>query len=230
MISRFLRTSSRNVFVGIAMLILLGVVTAPNITPRLLGQLIPGFYEGVPCTWLRTGDDRAAHQSLLGRNLQGSQPLSLDVVTTTLPRDPAGVLTIRIILTNNSMATLALNYNAETVMVGDNGTSGLGIIFTPNINVPIGQTRQDSPTVPEGNIRLLGPRQKCVHTILIPAGNLLIDPTFAQGTAQVRAYYRNNSAGAVSAAQTTGAALYPDQGLWIGAVESAPVSIPVGVQ
>lgn len=218
-----------NLFVGLILLILLAVFAGPTTLPRFISNVIPQFYEGAPCAWLRTANDRAFHQSLLGR--AATAPFSLRVQTTPIPTDPSGSLLINIIITNNSLGTVPFVYDPNAVLVGDNGTSGLGLIFTPTNSLFAGAQRQDSGTVPEQNLRLLGPRQSCVVTLDFPAGNVLPDPAVSSGTARVRAYYRNNNRGqTVQAVGTLATPIYTDQGLWTGIVESADVTIPLGGQ
>ncbi|HLU08071.1 MAG TPA: hypothetical protein VK003_00255 [Oceanobacillus sp.] len=212
-----------NTIVGLAMLMLLAMFAFYG--PGLLSDALPGIiYEGVPCEWLRQADDRANHQSLLGRG--APNPIVLSVAARPLPTTGDGFLYIYITVANNSLGTVPFVYDPNAVIVGDNGTSGLGVIFNPANSLSNG-TRQDyGANIPEQFIRLLGPRQRCVHTIAFPAGNVLVDPSLTSGTAQVRAYYRNNSAGSV--VQPPGAVatpIYTDMGLWTGFVESGSVTI-----
>ena len=227
---RFVRRSNNpNLFVGLILLLLLAVFAGPSTLPRLLSSISPQFYAGVPCSWVRIADDRAFHQSLLGR--AATNPFSLSVQTTALPTDASGSLFINIIITNNSLGTVPFVYDPQRVIVGDNGTSGLGLIFTPQNSQSAGVPRQDSGSVPETNLRLLGPRQSCVVTVEFPGGNALVDPSLTSGQANVRAYYRNNQNGQTS--QPSGIAatpIYNDQGLWTGYVESANTVIPLASQ
>lgn len=217
-----------NRIVGLVLLVLLAVLAGPSTLPRLLSSVLPGVvYEGVPCAWLRTADDRADHQSLLGRAAQN--PLRLRVQTTAIPRDASGALYIQITVVNESLGTIPIVYNPRSVIVGDNGTNGLGLLFVPPVSLSTGGVR--NPTGADSDLRLLGPRQRCVHLVEFPAGNVLVDPALASGQASVRAYYRNNTVGAT--VQEPGVAATPifrDQGLWIGYVESEPVSIPLASQ
>lgn len=223
------RGGGSNLFIGIILLLLLGVFAAPSVLPRFLSNVIPQFYEGVPCSWLRTAEGRAFHQSLLGR--QAAEPFSLRVQTTSIPTDPSASLFVNIIITNNSLGTVPFVYDPNAVIVGDNGTSGLGLIFTPTNSLFAGSQRQDTGTVPEPNLRLLGPRQSCVVTVEFPAGNVLPDPAVTSGSARVRAYYRNNTSGQiVQGAATLATPIYTDQGLWTGYVESAEVLVPLAGQ
>ena len=83
---RLLRnTNSSSLLVGVILLLLLLVFAGPNNLPRFVSGIFPQFYEGVPCSWLRTADDRANHQSLLGRSAEN--PLSIRVAPTTITRD-----------------------------------------------------------------------------------------------------------------------------------------------
>lgn len=225
----FRRSGGSNFFVGIILLLLLAVFAGPATLPRFLSNVIPQFYEGAPCSWLRTAEDRAFHQSLLGR--AAPEPFSLRVQTTSIPTDASDSLFVNVVITNNSLGTVPFVYDPNSVIVGDNGTSGLGLIFTPTNSLFAGSQRADNSTVPEQNLRLLGPRQSCVVTVEFPAGNVLPDSAVASGTARVRAYYRNNTSGqTVQAAGTLATPIYTDQGLWTGYVESPDVTIPLAGQ
>ncbi|MBZ0292626.1 MAG: hypothetical protein K8L99_08715 [Anaerolineae bacterium] len=227
---RFLNRSenSTNSLVGIFLLILLAVFIGPNMLPRFVSSVAPGLDESIPCAWLREGQERAYHQSLIGR--AAANPLSLSVRTSAVPNTADGVLSISITVSNNSLGTIPILYNSNQVIVGDNGTSGLGIIFTPPASINLGTGRQDSTSYPEENIRILGPRQRCVHRIDIPVSQL--DQSILSGASQVRAYYRINSAGQ-SVPNPAATAIYPDQGLDTvpnGYIESSSVPISLSAQ
>ncbi len=227
---RFIRRSNNpNLFVGLILLVLLAVFAAPSSLPRFLSNVFPQFYEGVPCAWLKTAEDRANHQSLLGR--AATNPITLRVQTTALPIDASASLYVSIIVTNSSLGTIPFVYDPQRVIVGDNGTSGLGLVFVPANSLVGGAQRQDTGTIPEQNLRILGPRQSCVVTLEFPGGNVLVDPSVTSGSAAVHAYYRNNERGQITqTAGTLATPIYPDQGLWTGFVESAPVTIPRAIQ
>jgi hypothetical protein len=214
------------------LLLLLLVIVSPTGLARFASDLFPGFvYSGVPCAWLRRADDRANHQSMLGRGVQNPFALSVDV--SPIPSDASGFLVIRIEIRNNSLGTVPLVYNNQTVSIGDDGrTTGMGVIFTPvnslNGSFPRGAEPQ---SFPERDIKLLGPRQSCVHTMEIPAGNVLPDPALVSGTATVRAYYRGISRGVAipTGQQALATPIYGDQGLWVGFAESDSVQITLPV-
>ncbi len=214
------RVSNPNFVVGVFLLVVLSILAGPNTLPRLIASLVPGFDEGAPCQWLRRGIDRAAHQSLIGRAARN--PLSLSVRAAPLPATLDGTLVITITITNTSLGTVAIYYNPDQVRIGDDGvTSGLGLVFNAPNRQPAGQFQGGG--VPESDIRLLGPRQSCVHRVEFPMTQLP-DPTIATGSASVKAYYRNTSPGAQTADAQTGL-IFADQGLWVGVVESEPVII-----
>jgi hypothetical protein len=196
----------------------------PRYLPNLVSNLAPQLYETVPCASLRVANDRANHQSLLGRQT----PISLSVRTSGVPSDPAGTMWVTITVTNNGIGSVAFVYNPNQVIVGDNNTSGLGLIFNPPNSLTTGVARLDTSPMPEQNIRILTPRQSCLHTVEFPAGNVLIEPSLRSGNAQVSAFYRNNINGTITTSpipQST--PVFRDQGLWTGRVESAPVRINV---
>jgi hypothetical protein len=216
------RASSTNSLVAIFLLVILSVIAGPSLLPNVLHTILPSAYETTPCEWLRTGEDRAEHQSLIGRNVANA--LSLRVRTTAVPQTPDQHFRVNIILTNNSIGTIAIVYGGpQQVRIGDDGiSSGLGLVFNSTAPIPPGQGQ--TGFVPESEIRLLGPRQSCLINIEYPT--TLPDPRIATGTATVKAYYRNTSRGTV---QPVSAAtpIFPDQGLWVGVAESVSVPIPI---
>jgi hypothetical protein len=217
------RGDASNTVIGIILLIMLLVFVGPNVIPDLLSRTFPFVDEGVPCQRLRTANDRARHQSLIGRAAQN--PLSLRVETSTLPTDVNGMLRISVIVTNNTIGTVPFVFDESQVIIGDDGSSGVGIVFSPNVPINLGKVRQTAGlgSFPEPLIKLLGPRQRCVTTVEIPATQL---SGLAAG-AQVTAYYRITAAGATQA--VTGGTIFVDQGLAIipnGVVFSPPTIIP----
>lgn len=212
-----------NTLVGIAALLLL-FSFAGDEALRLIAQQIPGADESTPCRWLPNPTDLANNQSLIGRAVvQRREPIELRVRSSTLPTAPGGLLVIRILVTNNTLGTVPFVYDPDAVLIGDNNTSGLGIVFNPNIGIGTAATnRVDTQTYAETQVRILGPQQSCVHKIEIPFE--LIPGQLATGTATVQAYYRGNTAGVVLPANPT--PIYPDQGLWTGVIQSPPAPLP----
>ncbi len=219
------RSNNTQVITGIFLLVMLAVFAGPNMLPRL-SSMIPFADEGVPCEWLKTGEGRAQHQSLIGRS--ATNPLKVEVSSSTVPNTPDGKLVISIMVVNQSIGTVGFVFNPQQVIVGDDGNSGLGLIFNPPNTLSTGAVRQNPGTQPESNIRLLGPRQRCVHKVEFPANQL--DSSLGTGTTTVTAYYRNNTDGQVFQAQDNTPVIFPDQGLWTGYTESERVFIPLASQ
>jgi hypothetical protein len=205
-------------------LVIIAVVTSPSMRRVILSNTLPNADESIRCEWLRTGFNRAERQSLIGR-LANPRALSLRVKSTPIPQPPGDRITISIIITNESVGTIAIIYNPRQLRFGDDNVSnGLGLIFNSPLNVPPGQLGQGGG-VPESDIKLLGPRQSCVHR----ADILLNSPPDARiptGAAIVKAYYRNTARGIAQAA-AGGSQLFADQGLWVGVAESEEVPIPL---
>jgi hypothetical protein len=224
----FRRVNNQNFVIGVILLIALLFLAGPGTLPRFLARFSP-YFEGIPCGNVRTASDRANHQSLLGRSAEN--PLVLSISTSGIPTDPAASLLIQITVINNSVGSVPFIYNPNEVIIGDNNSSGLGIVFTPNTSLATTANRQDTQSYPENEIRILGPRQRCVHTIDIAGGNVQIDPQLRSGNTQVYAFYRGASRGAIPppvAAEPT--PIYPDQGLPTGVVRSDSVLIPIAGQ
>jgi hypothetical protein len=215
---QLLNRGASNTLVGIFLLVLLAVFAGPNVLPRLISSFTP-FDEAVPCAWLRVAEDRANHQSLIGRATE--DPLQLELRAGPVPTAPDNDLVVNIVIINASLGTVPIVYDPDEVIIGDNGSSGLGLIFAPPYSRPGGPVRQDPPTFSENSIRLLGPRQRCVHSVIIPYSQL--DNAIRSGQSQVRAYYRITTAGPITTAGGIATPIYPDQGLDIvpgGIVES----------
>jgi hypothetical protein len=222
----FRKVDNRNTITGIFLLVLLAVIAGPNTLPRLIARIIPFADEGIPCQWLAFAEDRSQHQSLIGRAAEN--PIAIGVRSTPLPTTPDGSLVISITVINTSIGTIPFVYNPNQVIVGDNNTSGIGITFNPPNGLTTGAVRQDSASYPESDLRLLGPRQRCVHKVVFAASQLgALGPQLATGTATVTAFYRNNNRGQII---PTGTQLFTDQGLWTGIVLSEPALIPLASQ
>jgi hypothetical protein len=214
-----------NWLVGIFLLLLLGLIIGPGLLPSVLPSIIPSADESMPCKWLRTGAERAEHQSLIGRT--ATNPFSIRILTSSLPNQTGQTLRIRVVITNNSMGTVAFYYNPDQVRVGDDGfSSGLGIVFNRATSLPAGSG--GGASYPEDDLRLLGPKQSCVHTSEWPFEQIL-SLGLSAGQNIVKAYYRSTSPGISQSTNGTGRVIYADQGLWVGIVESESLPIPLAV-
>jgi len=213
-----------NLLVGIFLLILLSVFMGPNIMPRILSSISPYIDEAMPCAWLKQGLDRANHQSLIGR--RATNAIGLEIRAGGVPVDPNGTMTVDIIVINRSLGTVPFLYDATQVVNGDNGGSGLGLVFG---TAALQGSAGGQTTFPEQSIRLLGPRQRCIHRAQLQGAQL--DPV-RQGNNQVRAFYRIASAGAVAQPAAGPTPIYSDQGLAITGntpVQSPPVELVVNI-
>ncbi len=212
------RVRGSNALIGIFLLVVLAFFIGPNLAPNLLPSLVPFVDEGIDCRNLRSGEDRAQHQSWIGRLASTeARPLDVNVAIESLPTPDRQSLQIRVILTNRTMGTIPFVWPGD-VLVNNANVSGVGIIFN---NAPIPPVTAQQTFVPDSNIRLLVPRQRCVLYVEIPATNLA-----GLGVGQnsvVRAFYRNTSRGALEV--RPGEGVFIDHGLWVGVVESTNVSL-----
>ena len=228
---RFINRSgdNPNFLVGIFLLLLLAVFMGPNVLPRIITSVSPIIDEAIPCAWLNNGTDLANHQSLIGR--AAADALALEVRPKGIPLNPEGVFEIDIVVINRSLGTVPFVYNANQINIGDDGSSGLGIIFDPGNFQAANSGRTDPTSFPEQNIKVMGPRQRCIHSINLPVSQL--DTNVRSGNAQVRAFYRINTPGqVVQAASTLATPIYPDQGLDVvsgGFAESPAVQLVVNI-
>lgn len=215
------RVRGSNALIGIFLLVLLAFFIGPNLAPNLLPRIVPFLDEGIDCRSLRNGEDRARHQSIIGRLASTEEtPLALEVIVEALPTQERNSLQLRVVLTNRSLGTLPFVWPGD-VLVNNANVSGVGVIFN---NAPIPPATTQQSFVPDSNIKLLAPRQRCVLYVEIPGPNLS-----GLGVGQnsvVRGFYRNTSRGAL---ETGTNAIFVDQGLWVGLVESVNVSLLSGV-
>ncbi len=212
-----------NAVIGVFLLIMLFSFAGYDAF-RLVAVQVPNLNEAIPCRWLRSPEDLANNQSLIGRTAIASRaPLELRVRTSPLPQTADGELTIYILVINDTIGTIPFIYSPDEVIIGNNNTSGLGITFNPpdNIFLPGVNQRTDPATYPESRVRLLGPQQRCLHIITIPFENL--PNSIRNGNVTVQAYYQGINTGQVPAANPT--PIYNDQGLYTGLVQSAAVPI-----
>lgn len=217
----FQRVRASNALIGIFLLVLLGFFIGPNLAPNLIPRLLPFIDEGIDCRYLRTGEFRARHQSLIGRLASDEiRPLAIDVEVAGLPTQERNSLLLRIIMVNLSVGTVPFVWPGD-VLVNNTGINGVGVVFNNN---PIPAASAQQAFIPDSNIKLLAPRQRCVLYVEIPGPSLA-----GLGVGQnsvVRAFYRNTTRGALEPSPNS---IFPDQGLWVGLIESTNVSLLSGV-
>lgn len=231
---RFLnRAENPNTLAGLFLLILLAVFAGPTVFPQLLASTIPFADEGIPCDWLRNGENRATNQSLLGRAIsqRPDPPISLSVRTSALPANTEANFSITIVVTNNTLGTVPILVTPNQLIFDPNqANSGFGVVFgtvastivVPNIGENIG-------SYPEDRIRLLGPRQICVHRVERPFGQIPNQSALTADNATITAFYRNATVGTTVAVGNR-PTIYVDQGLWTGVVQSSPQRIGAAAQ
>lgn len=209
------RTSNR--VVGIFLLIILAILAGPNVLPRLVSNVLPFVDEGAPCSRLRVAEDRDRHQSWIGRlATEGEDPITVEISPGLLPTTATGTLDIKIIVTNNTVGTIPLVFPGD-ILVNNPSVNGLGVVFG---NSAIQQALPEAGLIPDSNIRLLTPQQRCVERVSILGSQL---GTFGIGPGTpVRAYYRNTAQGVVNTSESS---IFNDQGLWVGVAASDPIAL-----
>ncbi len=227
MLVRLRERFGTNSLIGIFLIVML-FTFAGDETLRFLATQVPGLDESTPCAWLKRPTDLANNQSLIGRTASTvKDPIGLRVRASPIPQTNEEEFVIRILVVNETLGTVPFVYNPDEVIVGDNGTSGLGVTFNPpsNLFTPGVNLRNDPPTYPSDRLRVLGPQQQCLHRLVFTRDQL--DANILNGTATLQAYYRGTNAGQVpqvAAPQPT--PIYPDQGLYTGVITSPIATIP----
>jgi hypothetical protein len=221
----FDRTENPNAIVGLFMLLLLAILAGPGTLPRLISS-VPSFDEGVPCDWLRTGEDRAHHQSLLSRTLGARQdpPIDLEVRTGSLPQTQEGDLTITIVVTNKTLAPVPILVTSGELILDLTLTrSGFGMVFDTTTQIQNIPDDLSAGGYTEDRIRILGPRQVCIHRVSVPFDQIPASSALIANNTGIRAFYRNASPGEIPLLDPNQP--FTDQGLWVGVVESSPYTI-----
>lgn len=211
-----------NAFIGIILIVALVVFVLPDRLPAFFAELAPNLFAGIPCARLPAAKDLAAHQSILARQTQ--DPLQLALSASELDKD--GALTLRLTVTNLSLGLAPIVFQPDNMEIAeaDQGADGFGISVKP-APAKGGSSRQNpNPTsYSESDIRLLGPRQSCLHAMELVASSKMVA---AGGT--VRARYRMTIAGAQQPQSDGVQAIFQDQGLDIlseGVVYSKEIAI-----
>lgn len=214
-----------NAFIGIILLVALVVFVLPDRLPGAIADLSPQLFGGIPCARLPAAKDLAAHQSILGR--QAQDPLQLKLTAGDI--NDEGGLVMRLSVANRSLATVPIVFQADNFVVAEanDKTDGFGIIIQPAPKAGLSARTDPNPaTYAEGDIRLLGPRQTCVHSIELVASGAMIDDG---GSAS--AWYRMRAAGDQQPQSEGIREIFPDQGLDIlteGVVFSEEIEIAPG--
>ena len=217
-----------NALAGIALLILLAVFAGPTVFPEVIKNTFSfiNATEGPPCYTLRDGEGRTNHQSLIGRavSIENDSPISLSVRTGGTNNN--GELKITIVVSNNTLGTVPILVTEGQLITDPNQPlNGFGVVVNSTAAVP--NIGENINSYPENRIRLMGPRQICVHEVDVPANQ--VSPNIVEANSTIKAFYRNTTRG-VAIPNDTRPTIYSDQGLWTGVVESPVVSASATVQ
>ena len=196
-----------NAFIGVILLVVLIVFILPERLPSFISDLSPQLFSGIPCARLPAAKNLAAHQSILGR--QAQDPLLLELTAGEI--DDEDGLMMRLSVTNTILGTVPIVFQQDNFVVAetDDDTDGFGIIIQPAPAAGLRERADPNPeTYVEGDIRLLGPRQNCVHAVELLASAVMI----ADG-GNASAYYRMRVAGAQQPQREGVRQIYADQGL-----------------
>lgn len=196
-----------NAFIGIVLLVVLVVFVLPDRLPGSIAGLSPQLFGGIPCARLPAAKNLAAHQSILGR--QAQDPLQLNLTAGDISGE--GELVMRLSVANISLGTVPIVFQEDNfvVAVADDDSDGFGLIVQPAPDVGLlARANPNSATYAESDIRLLGPRQTCVHSLELVASAAMISEG---GTAS--AWYRMRAAGEQQPQSEGVREIFPDQGL-----------------
>ena len=224
---RFLnRAENPNALAGIALLILLAVFAGPTVFPEVIKNTFSFIdaTEGPPCYTLRDGSDRSNHQSLIGRavSTEIESPLELTVRTSAAAEGAK----VTIVVTNQTLGTVPILVIEDRIITDPNlPENGFGIVISSTAPVP--NVGENINSYPESRIKLMGPRQVCVHEATL--GSNQLPPQFVTADATIKAFYRNSVRG-TAIANGTNPVIYADQGLWTGVVESPVINVTASVQ
>ena len=209
--------------IGVVLLVILLVLLSPDFLPSILSDSISFVDAGAPCERLPVASNRAFHQSLVARNNQDA--LRLEIQSGAIPTTAEGTLVVKVTLVNKTVGTVPILYNPNQVLIGDNGTDGLGVVFTPAI-VPNSQITRPTGTYSESDVRLLAPRQRCVHTFNIPSSQI----TQRTVSPAAQAYYRISASGQAFSNNPAATPIFNDLGLQNipgGIIQSEIVQVPL---
>ncbi len=214
-----------NAFIGIILLVVLVVFVLPDRLPSAIGGLSPGLFGSLPCARLPAAKDLAAHQSILER--QAQEPLRLQLTASDI--NDEGGLVMRLSVANTSLGTAPIVFQTDNFVVAeaDDESDGFGIIIQLAPAAGLSARTDPNPsTYAEGDIRLLGPRQTCVHSLELVASAAMI-----RDGGSASAWYRMRAAGEQQPQSEGVREIFADQGLDIlsdGVVFSEEIEIAPG--
>ena len=199
--------SNPNPLIGIVLLIVLIVFVLPDRLPQFLSDLSPYLFSGLPCGRLPAARDLAAHQSVIGRSAR--DPLRLELAASPIAGD--GSLQLRLTVQNLSLGTVPILFREDDIAVSasEPTSDGFAVIVKPAGSAPAPDLQaDDAGGFAESDIRLLGPRQRCAHSLPLIASSAIIS-----GGGVAEAVYRMSSAGQPQPQSDGISQIYGDQGL-----------------
>lgn len=211
-----------NAFIGIVLLVVLVVFVLPDRLPGSIAGLSPQLFAGIPCARLPAARNLSAHQSVLGR--QAKDPLHLTLTAGDI--NDEGGFVMRLSVANHSLATVPIVFQADNFVVAEaeDDSDGFSLIIRPAPESGLKARANPNPaSYDEGDIRLLGPRQSCVHSLELAASAAMI-----RDGGSARARYRMRAGGEQQPRSESVREIFPDQGLDIlteGAAFSEEVDI-----
>lgn len=207
-----------NAGIGILLLIFMFVMAGPRTFSNLISL------EG-SCASLRRPSEPDIHQSLIQREAsQRMTPIRVRVRVSGQRDDGSQVVTV--VLTNATVGTLPIvipndsNFPDGRLDVNNQTSDGVGILVTGAVTLPtLSDTRAP---VAYDQVRMLVPQQSCTVSRVLSAAEAA--QAGLRAGAPVTGYYRNSTSGTIT--QRTVNSVFPDLGLWVGAVASQPVVVP----
>jgi len=216
--------------IAIGALIILLIVALPK-----LWAFIPGAASGVECVGMASPKSSASNQSILASQIDPAV-LKLELVPPLITKTAGDALNMELRFINDSMAPLTL-YISPDDAVFRYTQQEIGIMFSIQSidGAVLGEPASARPVkaaVQQYNINLLhvlGPRQRCFARIAIDVGRLNA-AKLTQGEYRVTAIYRNQFKGILPTnVPLSPTAIFRDQGVWVGQVQSNEIRVSVGV-
>ncbi|MCU0466288.1 MAG: hypothetical protein MUF38_17190 [Anaerolineae bacterium] len=213
----------RNAGIGILLLIFLFILAGPRTLPQFISRFLP--VEGA-CINLRQPSTPDLNQSIIQREAsERMTPIRVQVRVSGQRDD--GTQQIEVVLTNMTVGTLPVRIPNDPIG-NPNGRMDVNNLSDDGVGVLIGGAFTQPAPVNTGaplatdQVRLLVPQQSCTLTRVFTPGE--VNQFGIRGGVGITAYYRNSTAGTIN--QRTPQSIFPDMGLWVGAVSSAPVAVP----
>jgi hypothetical protein len=202
----------------LAVLIILGVATLPNLINR-----VPLIANGVSCSALSIAPGNGTNQSVM-KPPEGALRIELfGQENYTISNG----LSFEIRFTNDSASPMILLFLVDEIVFRYSGVeNGLSIwVQSTTTGQVLGEPANIRPAIPIRQqyapemLRWLGPRQRCTQTITISPQRAQSAGIVAGGSYQVAAVYRNTQVGNLSPVLAlTPTPVFPNQGVFLTGV------------